>query len=56
MMKDLIWLPWAFAALILGILICLGMIAYLLFFAQPQAAYYPGAYLVKGAMAYAALA
>ena len=42
------------SALALGILVCIGLILYMLFFQQPQNAYYPGAYLVREAVFHAA--
>lgn len=45
MMKHLFWYPWVLAALVAGILFCLGLIAYMLL--QPaEAALHPGAQLV----------
>lgn len=46
MMKHLFWYPWVMAALVIGILICLGLIARMLFAQAPQAAYVPNAQLV----------
>lgn len=53
MMKHLFWYPWIMAALLLGIVVCAGLIVHMLFFQAPQAAYHPGAQLVKEAVLHA---
>ena len=56
MQKHLFLYAGIFAALITGILACLIWIAWMLFFQNPpQAAFYPGAQLVKEAFCYAAI-
>lgn len=55
MQKHLFLAAWIMAALALGILVCIGLILYMLFFQQPQSAYYPGAYLVREAIFHAAM-
>ena len=54
MMKHLFWYPWVLAALVTGILFCLGWIAYMLLH-QPQAALHPGAQLVLEDLSHAIL-
>ena len=54
MQKHLFLAAWIMAALALGILVCIGLILYMLFFQHPQSAYYPGAYLVREAVFHAA--
>ena len=51
-MKNLFWYPWIMAALVLGILICLGLIARMLTAQLPRAGF-AEATLVKGAIAHA---
>ena len=46
MMKHLFWYPWIMAALVTGILVCMALIAYMLFF-QPEPEFIsPGAHFV----------
>lgn len=49
MQKHLIWLPWVMGALVLGILVCVGLIIRMLFF-QPQPVFHSGVQLVKEAV------
>lgn len=56
MQKYLFWYAGIFAALIVGILACIAWIACMLFFQPaPQAAYYPGAQLVREVIFHAAV-
>ena len=50
MQKHLFLYAWIFAFLILSILTCLGLIAWMLFTRAPQAAIFSGAQLVKEAI------
>lgn len=54
MQRDLIWIPWVMAALILGILICACLLVRALFFQAPQFEFHPGATFVKEAIRHAA--
>ena len=54
MQKHLFLYAGIFALLITGIVFCLGMLAWMLFFQpEPHAAWYPGAQLVKEALNHA---
>lgn len=55
MQKHLFLYTWIFGALILGILICLGLIAWMLFFREPFPAFYHEAQLVKEVLFHAAV-
>lgn len=55
MQKHLFLYAWIFGALILGILICLGLIAWMLFFRAPLPAFYHEAQLVKEVLFHAAV-
>lgn len=55
MQKHLFRYAWICAALALGILICLGLIAHMLLTRRPPAEIYGSAQLVRGAILYAAI-
>lgn len=55
MQKHLFIYAWIFGALVLGILICLGYIAWMLIFHQPQPTFYHEAQLVKEVLTHAAI-
>lgn len=55
MQKHLFLYAWIFGALILGILVCLGLIAWMLFFREPLPAFHHGAQLVKEVFFHAAV-
>lgn len=54
MQKHLFLYAWIFAALVLGILVCLGLIAWMLLTRQPQAAFH-GAQLVREVLSHASI-
>jgi len=53
MQKHFSWYPWVVAALIGGILVCIGLMVYMLVFRTPITAFHPNAQLVKEAFSYA---
>lgn len=53
MQKHYSWYPWLMAALIIGILVCIGLIVYMLVFRTPLPAFHPGVQLVKEAFFHA---
>ena len=55
MQKHLFLYAWIFGALTLGILVCLGLIAWMLFFREPLPAFHHGAQLVKEVFFHAAV-
>lgn len=55
MQKNLIWIPWVFTALILGILICVCIIARMLLFQPLHSEFYSGATLIREVGNHAAL-
>lgn len=55
MQKHLSRFPWVAAALIMGILACVGYMIYALCLRAPRDAYAPGAILVREAMRHAAM-
>jgi len=55
MQKHLFLYAWIFAALAAGILVCLGLIAWMLLTREPQAAFHHGAQLVREVLAHASI-
>lgn len=55
MQKHLFLYAWIFAVLILGILICLGCIAWMLLARAPQPVFFHEAQLVKEVLSHAAI-
>ena len=55
MQKHLFLYAWIFGALILGILVCLGYIAWMLLLRQPQPAFFYKAQFVKEVLSHAAV-
>ena len=55
MQKHLFIYAWIFAALILGILVCLGLIAWMLLSPAPQPAFFYKAQFVKEVLSHAAV-
>ena len=53
MQKHLFIYAWIFGAIILGILICLGLLAWMLFFRQPQPAFFHEAQFVREVLIHA---
>lgn len=55
MQKHLFLYAWIFGALVLGILVCIGAIAWMLLTHAPQPAFYPEAQLVQEVLSHAAI-
>jgi len=55
MQKHLFLYAWIFAVLVLGILACLGYIAWMLLFRQPQPTFFHEAQLVREVFAHASV-
>ena len=55
MQKHLFIYAWIFGAIILGILACLGLIVWMLFFRQPQPTFFQEAQFVREVLIHAAV-